>query len=99
MKLIDADLLSLSNMEILMCNGDYKEALKIVIDKIEHAPDIKLEPLTDREQRIFLAAMSREEKVCKDVDEECRDCREPYDDSLVHICKEITRKVRATLWT
>ena len=58
----------------------------------------KSEPLTDKEQRIFLAAMGREEKVCKKVDEECRDCREPYEDSLVRICHEITRKVKGALW-
>lgn len=59
----------------------------------------KIEPLTDKEQRIFLAAMGREEKVCKQVDEECRDCREPYEDSLVSVCREITRKVKGALWT
>jgi hypothetical protein len=57
------------------------------------------EPLTDKEQRIFLAAMGREEKVCKQVDDECRDCREPYEDSLVRTCHEITRKVKGALWT
>lgn len=56
------------------------------------------EPLTDKEQRIFLAAMGREEKVCKQTDEECRDCREPYEDSLVWVCKEIVRKVKGALW-
>lgn len=56
------------------------------------------EPLTDKEQRIFLAAMGREEKVCKQVDEECRDCREAYEDSLVRTCHEIIRKVKAALW-
>lgn len=44
MRAIDADLLGLTNFEILMCNGDYKEALKILIDKIEHAPTIELQP-------------------------------------------------------
>lgn len=57
------------------------------------------ERLTDKEQRIFLAAMQREEKVCKQVDEECRDCREPYEDSLVSVCREIKRKVKGVLWT
>lgn len=46
MRLIDADLLGLSDMEIIMCNGDYKEALKMLIDKIEHAPTIKPERKT-----------------------------------------------------
>jgi hypothetical protein len=61
-------------------------------------PSIQPEPLTDKEQRIFLAAMGREEKVCKQVDEECRDCKEPYEDSLVSFCHEIIRKVKAALW-
>ena len=62
-------------------------------------PSAQPDPLTDKEQRIFLAAMGREEKVCKKVDEECRDCREPYEDSLVRTCHEITRKVKGALWT
>ena len=61
-------------------------------------PSAQPEPLTDKEQRIFLAAMGREEKVCKQVDDECRDCREPYEDSLVSTCHEITRKVKGALW-
>jgi len=61
-------------------------------------PSAQPEQLTDKEQRIFLAAMGREEKVCKQVDEECRDCREPYEDSLVRVCHEIIRKVKAALW-
>ena len=66
---------------------------------IESLPSAQPEPLTDKEQRIFLAAMGREEKVCKQVDEECRDCREPYEDSLVRVCHEIARKVKGALWT
>lgn len=62
-------------------------------------PSTQPEPLTDKEQRIFLAAMGREEKVCKQVDAECRDCREPYEDSLVRTCHEIIRKVKGALWT
>lgn len=61
-------------------------------------PSAQPEPLTDKEQRIFLAAMGREEKVCKETDEECRNCREPYEDSLVWVCKEIVRKVKGALW-
>ena len=57
------------------------------------------EPLTDKEQRIFLAAMGREREVCKQVDEEWRDyLREPYEDSLVSVCNEIERKVKGALW-
>ena len=69
-------------------------------DKVlENVPSAQPEPLTDKEQRIFLAAMGREEKVCKQVDEECRDCREAYEDSLVKTCHEIIRKVKGALWT
>ena len=56
------------------------------------------ESLTDKEQRIFLAAMEREEKVCKEMDEEYRNCREAYEDSLVWLCKEIVRKIKGALW-
>lgn len=62
-------------------------------------PSAQPEPLTDKEQRIFLAAMGREEEVCKQVDDECRNCREPYEDSLVSTCHEIVRKVKGALWT
>lgn len=62
-------------------------------------PSAQPEPLTDKEQRIFLAAMGREEKVCEQVDEECRDCREAYEDCLVKTCHEIIRKVKGALWT
>ena len=70
-----------------------------LIKGINALPSAQPEPLTDKEQRIFLAAMGREEKVCKQVDEECRDCREPYEDSLVRVCHEIARKVKGALWT
>ena len=60
------------------------------------ALSVQPEQLTDAEQRIFLAAMGREEKVCKEVDAETT--REPYDDSLVRVCHEIIRKVKAALW-
>ena len=58
---------------------------------------VQPEPLTDKEQRIFLAAMGREEKVCEEVDRNC--VREPYEDSLMRVCKEIRRKVKGALWT
>lgn len=76
----------------------YLKALNDVSERIKKIPSAQPEPLTDKEQRIFLAAMGREEKVCKEVDEECRDCREPYEDSLVKTCHEITRKVKDALW-
>ncbi len=64
---------------------------------IENLPSAQPEPLTDKEQRIFLAAMGREEKVCEEVDR--NHIREPYEDSLMRVCKEIRRKVKGALWT
>ena len=83
----------ISNQKIM--TAEMYEAFDIAIEALSAQP----EPLTDKEQRIFLAAMGREEEVCKEVDEECRNCREPYEDSLVRICHEITRKVKGALWT
>ena len=60
-------------------------------------PSAQPEPLTDKEQRIFLAAMGREEKVCEEVDRNY--VNEPYEDSLMRVCKEIRRKVKGALWT
>lgn len=68
-----------------------------ILKEIMTKPYAEREPLTDKEQRIFLAAMGREEKVCKEVDAETT--REPYEDSLVKTCHEIIRKVKGALWT
>ena len=39
-RLIDADKIGLTNFECFMCNGDYKEALKMYIEKVEKAPTV-----------------------------------------------------------
>ena len=57
----------------------------------------KIEPLTDKEQRIFLAAIERERKVCKEVDDQY--VHEPYEVLLTKVCDEIKRKVKKVLWT
>lgn len=36
--------IGLTNLEILMCNGDYKEALKMLLDKIKKAPSVTPQP-------------------------------------------------------
>lgn len=64
--------------------------------RIEKLPSVQPKPLTDEEQRIFLRAMEREEKVCKHVDNVYNNS---YEDSLVRTCHEITRKVKGALWT
>ena len=52
-----------------------------------------VELLTDKEQRIFLKAMSREREVCQKVDD-----NDAFADSsdipLVKVCDEIERKVK-----
>ena len=39
-KLIDADTLGMTDFEIVMCNGDYKELAKMILEKIENAPTV-----------------------------------------------------------
>lgn len=95
-----SDLISRQAAMIVIENSGLDDDSKdTVVRVLEQLPSAQPEPLTDKEQRIFLAAMGREEKVCKEVDDEWRDCREPYEDSLVHVCKEIRRKVKGALWT
>lgn len=69
----------------------------LAMEYIKQLPSAQPEPLTDKEQRIFLAAMGREMKVCEEVDRNYT--REPYEDSLVRVCREIERKVKKALWT
>ena len=68
-----------------------------LMERLKKLPSAQPEPLTDKEQRIFLAAMEREMKVCEEVDRNYT--REPYEDSLVRVCREIKRKVKDVLWT
>lgn len=84
------------------CPGFDKEDCFALKDEIrqrwtKELPQTAVEKLADKEQRIFLAAMVREEKVCEEVDRNY--VREPYEDSLMRVCKEIRRKVKGALWT
>lgn len=65
---------------------EYAAAFDKAIEALER------EPLTDTEQRIFLAAMSKEEKVCKEV------CADGEGVDLVTVCHRIERKVKKALW-
>lgn len=51
-----------------------------------------IEPLTDSEKRLFLAAMEREKQICKSIDNEFDE------DELVPACNGIVRKVKMALW-
>lgn len=96
MKLIDGD--ELAARLLFGAITDDQRRVAILIGKvIEEMPYAQPEPLTDKEQRIFLAAMRREEKVCAEVDRNY--IREPYEDSLMSVCREIKRKVKGALWT
>ena len=46
--------------------------------------------LTDKEKRILFSALSREKKVCKQVDKDC--CREPYEETLQSVVESLERK-------
>ena len=39
-RLVDADRLGMTDFEIVMCNGDYKELAKMILEKIENAPTV-----------------------------------------------------------
>lgn len=42
MRLIDEEQIGLTDMEIIMCDGNYKKALEMLIDKIANAPTIEV---------------------------------------------------------
>jgi len=95
------DAIDALNGEITITGRANAEAVReygnLVADRIKRLPPTLPEPLTDKEKRIFLAAMRREEKICKQTDEEFS--KESHGDSLVSVCKEIERKVKGALWT
>lgn len=62
----------------------------------EHKENVKIEPLTDAEKRLLLAALERERQVCRKVDR--ASCREPYEDTLEGKVNAIERKIKAALW-
>lgn len=81
--------------------NDYTQGIAtgsvLAIEYLKALPPEQPEPLTNKELSIFLAAMCKEEKVCKEVDMRYPD--EPYEDSLMWVCNEIIRKVTSALWT
>ena len=69
-----------------------------VAEEVNEIPSVEPEPLTDAEQRIFMAAMIREKNACSQVDEEQQKSPDSYKISLTHVCSEIVRKVKSALW-
>ena len=72
---------------------DKCKADKEIYNLMDSIDNIDVVKLTDEEQRIFLAAMSRELKICREED------RNPGDVKiLVAICNNIERKVKNELF-
>ena len=44
MRLIDADSVMFTNLEIVMCEGDFKKAFKLLCKKLDDAPTVNVEP-------------------------------------------------------
>lgn len=74
--------------------GAIRCGVRLARNIIEDLPSAQPEALTDDEQRIFLAAMAREKKICEKVDAEWSN----ENNNLVRICNAIERKVKAALW-
>ena len=90
MRYIDVENIGLTDFEIFTCNGDYKEALKLLLTKIENAPTADVVDRARYKQllensTIMADALKKYEK--EDVVEvvQCKDC-ECYD-THDHRCK------------
>lgn len=89
---------AISDIEIIQVQLEIRgeprsPALDMAVKALRAEIASNVEPLTDTEQRIFLSAMIREEKICKEV------CEEDGDVDLVRICRIIQRKVKKALWS
>lgn len=51
--LIDADDIGLTDFEIISCDGDYKQALKLICKKIDNAPTIIEADNTESEDKVW----------------------------------------------
>lgn len=50
---IERDKIGLTNLEIIMCRGNYKEALKMLFDKIESIPAADVRPVVTCSECIY----------------------------------------------
>ena len=62
MRLIDANKLGLTDFEIVMCDGDYKEALKLVLSKIGNAPTVDAVPVRHGKWKPYRVRLTRSVK-------------------------------------
>ncbi len=44
-RLIDEDSLKFTNFEIVMCEGDFRKAFKLLCEKLDNAPTVDAEPV------------------------------------------------------
>jgi len=103
MALIDRESLKANIIKMLGISGEeyLLPAERAIWNVINEEPPVQTEPLTDYEQRIFLAAMGKERTVCKKLTDEWDGMKldVPCPVNLLRLCAEVERKVKAALWT
>ena len=71
MRLIDADKIGLTDFEIIMCQGDYREAFKMLLDKINNQAIVfdvdkviaELEKLADESYKAYCIAFNSDDRA------------------------------------
>ena len=71
MRLIDADKIGLTDFEIIMCQGDYREAFKMLLDKINNQAIVfdvdkvieELEKLADENYKAYCIAFNSDDRA------------------------------------
>ena len=75
MRLIDADKIGLTDFEIIMCQGDYREAFKMLLDKINNQAIVfdvdkviaELEKLADESYKAYCIAFNSDDRAGYDA--------------------------------
>lgn len=75
MRLIDADKIGLTDFEIIMYQGDYREAFKMLLDKINNQAIVfdvdkvieELEKLADESYKTYCIAFNSDDRAEYDV--------------------------------
>ena len=71
MRLIDADKIGFTDFEIIMCQGDYREAFKMLLDKINNQAIVfdvdkvieELEKLADESYKAYCIAFNSDDRT------------------------------------